>query len=575
MSDDPQLTAEDFELLDGTRENTLQVQRQVKDFTAKLETELGNRSTFEDFIWEGVGRKNPSPYTSRPNKQSGDYWQVVWIGLAHRKYRETLDRPQDGVQLQFAIRSQDSGAHPPADIALHLNDHAPSVVHEEVRTDLERNRDRFIRQLNNIEEYQVRIEDELWSVEKITDDWDRFLSSIDNHFSVFYPLSRDAVDELGEDLTSEIVNKFTELLPLYSLMADTPRTNDTTDPIAKPRRGSEIARQLDVAQQLVFHGPPGTGKTYLAQQFARWWLSEETADTPREDQLELVTFHPSFSYEDFVEGLTTTITETGDVAYKYRDGVFKQICQRAANAYNSAEVPEEAPPYVLIIDEINRGNLAQIFGETITLIEADKRLDAPQEIKATLAHSGESFVIPPNLYIIGTMNTADRSIALVDAALRRRFRFIACPPNLDVLYREHEFTDLAEVRRAAQDGESAYESLLALSILAFKDLNEIIIDTPDLGKGKQIGHSYLLGVPTPEALVDAWRFEILPLLEEYYFSQFSRIQQELFRGSGEALFDQSQQRIAAFDPTELAQSLSQLIEIEPSPAIAQIRVDGE
>ena len=348
------------------------------------------------------------------------------------------------------------------------------------------------------------------------------------------------------------------------------------EPVTEPpQRADEIARQLDIAQQLVFHGPPGTGKTYVAQQFARWWLTKETAGTPTKEQLELVTFHPSFSYEDFIEGLTTKVTETGAVAYDYKDGVFKRVCQRATNAYYAAEDPEKALSYILIIDEINRGNLAQIFGETITLLEADKRLDAKHETTATLAHSGKPFIVPPNLYVIGTMNTADRSIALVDAALRRRFRFMACPPDLDVLYRKHEFTGPAEVERIAQNGESAHKSLLALSILGLQDLNQTIIDMPDLGKRKQIGHSYLLGVSSTDALVDAWRFEILPLLEEYYFSQFSRIEEELFRGSGGGLFDQDQQQIADFGANELATSLGQLVGVEPSPVLTQPPLEGE
>ena len=111
--------------------------------------------------------------------------------------------------------------------------------------------------------------------------------------------------------------------------------------------------------------------------------------------------------------------------------------------------------------------------------------------------------------------------------------------------------------------------------MGLQDLNETIIDTPDLGKGKQIGHSYLLGVPTTDALVDAWRFEILPLLEEYYFSQFSRIEEELFRGSGEELFDQDQQQIAEFGADELATSLAQLVGIEPSSTLIQSPLEEE
>ncbi|WP_050052179.1 McrB family protein [Halostagnicola sp. A56] len=163
----------------------------------------------------------------------------------------------------------------------------------------------------------------------------------------------------------------------------------------KPRETETIERQLQNTGQLVFYGPPGTGKTYTAQRFARWWLNQQPGHAPSSNQLETVTFHPSFSYEDFLEGLTAEADE-GAVEYNIKDGVFKRICNRAEQAYHHAQQNEdvdEPPRFVLIIDEINRGNLAQIFGETITLLEADKRLGEEDEVEITLAHSGESFAL--------------------------------------------------------------------------------------------------------------------------------------------------------------------------------------
>ncbi|WP_049936035.1 McrB family protein [Haloplanus natans] len=316
--------------------------------------------------------------------------------------------------------------------------------------------------------------------------------------------------------------------------------------IERPSQADEIARQLNTKKQVVFYGPPGTGKTFVAQQFAHWWTAEQDVDTTTGKRVRTVTFHPSFTYEDFVEGLSAEATEEGNVAYEVQDGILKQICKAARADYQQTPEGEEPLRYVLIIDEINRGNLAQIFGETITLFEADKR----GVVSTQLAHSGQEFTIPPNLYVIGTMNTADRSIALVDAALRRRFRFIACPPEFDKIIEEY---DLPADPLQESDG---FESLLWLSIVALREMNDRIVRSADLGKGKQIGHTRLFGVETIDDIRDVWRFDILPLLEEYYFGQFDRIQQELFDSAGGELFDWERKQIRDFTVQDLSDALA-------------------
>ena len=313
-------------------------------------------------------------------------------------------------------------------------------------------------------------------------------------------------------------------------------------------RAGEILTQLRSNGQVIFHGPPGTGKTYTARRFARWWIGSETA-SPKMEQLRFVTFHPSFNYEDFLEGLTAEKSEGGTVSYEYMDGAFKQICEDAEEAYDNTPEHEQAPPYVLVIDEINRGNLAKIFGETITQLELDKRKGAEEEITVNLAHSGEEFVIPPNLFVIGTMNTADRSIALVDAALRRRFAFLSFPPNYEVFGENYELVS----------ADPEFASLLDLSVSAIQVINKNVLASGELGKGKQVGHSYLLGLETCSEIVNAWRFNILPLLEEYYFGELERLQSTIFETENCALFDDERSEVAKFDERLLRQELDNLL----------------
>ncbi|WP_340100503.1 McrB family protein [Salinibaculum salinum] len=350
----------------------------------------------------------------------------------------------------------------------------------------------------------------------------------------------------------------------YTVEATDPQVIDTDDaePLtgpSKPNQADEIARQLQTVGQMVFYGPPGTSKTYTAERFAKWWLHQQPGVEPTTRHLTTVTFHPSFTYEDFLEGLSAEATDNG-VAYDHKPGVFKTIADRARREYTATPDDESPPKFVLIIDEINRGNLAQIFGETMTALEYNKRTGQPDETTVTLAHTGEPFSIPPNLYLIGTMNTADRSIALVDTALRRRFRFLSFPPDFEALYGSDTFAfdSQANVETAAGN-DTADNHLLAQSILTVQHFNTQIIGTADLGKGKQIGHSFFFGVNTRDEVVDLWRFELLPLLEEYFFGQFDRIQDILFAGGGTELLDYDRQEITTFDADTLETALTTLL----------------
>ena len=252
-----------------------------------------------------------------------------------------------------------------------------------------------------------------------------------------------------------------------------------------------LVNVLKMKKNIILQGAPGVGKTFTAKRLAYSIIGSKNPD-----RVQMIQFHQSYSYEDFIEGYRPT--ENG---FTIKKGSFYKFCKLAED--------DDENDYFFIIDEINRGNLSKIFGELFMLIEKDKR-----GIELQLLYSDENFSVPPNVYIIGMMNTADRSLAMLDYALRRRFSFFTMKPGFNTIgfqtYQDSLKSD-------------AFNKLIA----CVKQLNSKIVEDISLGEGFCIGHSYFCGL-TPESantqtLSSIVEYELIPLLKEYWFDEPAKI----------------------------------------------------
>lgn len=303
---------------------------------------------------------------------------------------------------------------------------------------------------------------------------------------------------------SAAINSYIDYLTNGQSATSSPASEPEETPIPTDTSDKEYPLNM------ILYGPPGTGKTYNTIRYAvsiiegldveifansdKYKIGKTEYDVKntfnklvKKGRISFTTFHQTSSYEDFIEGIKPQPTaDQKNVIYTVEPGIFKQMCEKARKDKNEK--------YVLIIDEINRGNIASIFGELITLIEDDKREGKKNNVPCILPYSKKTFLVPANLYIIGTMNTADRSVEALDAALRRRFDFIEMMP----------------VDEKVTFGQDIFK-LINQRLRILKDCDH------------QIGHSYFIDVDSSETLCTVFRNNIIPLLQEYFYGDIDQI----------------------------------------------------
>jgi hypothetical protein len=433
--------------------------------------------------------------------RSEPYNSVLWIAFARR----SAAGPRGGVQffvrldpagLRFGLRLGRKARDAARRLCRNVNEHAEVLF-------------RILHERGSLAESDFASEEDPDMPIKITGPDDLRAWAARRSLVAARRLPADAAVLQTDELVGDVLLTFDRLVPLYACAVE----EDVRDFLSRGvqggvgfteddfRRATHLGADwlrrarhlLELKKQLILQGVPGTGKTHVARCLARLLTAG------REGAFRLVQFHPAYSYEEFVEGIkvrSVAVDGRHDVTYPVEDGL---LCAFAAEA---ARRP--ADPFVLLIDEINRGNLPRVFGELLYLLEyRDHAVDLP--------YSRRAFRLPPNLYLLATMNVADRSVALVDQALRRRFSFLDMAPDAAVL-----------ASWLAAHMPAAGPAFAAKVVGLFERLNARL--RADLGQAGQVGHSYFMAEGLDEARLRViWQHHVRPLLEEHFAGRPDRL----------------------------------------------------
>jgi len=470
----------------------------------------------DDRFDQSYARK-PASYSFHPFNRGYQKWvNHAWIGVP---LAPTEKNPRQATQFQVALTKRDD-----LHFMLNIDDKARDTK-KKVAKNIQKNIQKFLNLLRNLpNEYYIDIiasEKSGWKSfepKKITEqDIEYIIKSLPLRYSEFaitkYFTKAEAIKQKTKIL-DDILESSRILLPVIQFLEG----KQYVGPGVSSTQYDRLKKILEYKKQVIFYGPPGTGKTREAILFAKQFASDS-------NKIFNVTFHQSYSYDEFVEGIKADVKDE-KLLYSIQDGIFKKICVQARK--------EDNKNFVLIIDEINRGNISKIFGELISLIENNKR--NRDDFAISLAYSKKEFTVPKNVFIVGTMNTADRSLVQIDLALRRRFGFVEFMPRTDVL----------------GDAEG-----VSLPLLLTK-LNRKILDNGG-DREHQIGHSYFMkdesSLSTLDELKFAFETDVIPLLQEYFYQDYNVLKNVL----GETFVDAHEKVIKPLSQAEFRKGIEEIL----------------